>query len=58
MWEDPIVEETRKLRQEYAEQLNNDSDAIFNDICNRQKKKGKKCVSFPSKKPIRHQKVA
>ena len=29
---DPIVEETRKLREEYAQKLDNDPDAIFEDI--------------------------
>ena len=58
MWEDPIVKETRKLRKQYAEQFNFDSDLIFNDIINRQKKSERMCVSFPSRKPTIEQKIA
>jgi len=58
MWEDPIVKETRELRNKYAEQFNFDSDLIFNDIICRQKKSKQKKVSFPSRKPITEQKIA
>ena len=51
MWKDPIVEETRELRDEYARQLNYDVDAIFEDITRSQRESGKKFVSFPSRKP-------
>jgi len=30
--EDPIVEEVRRLREEYAEQFNYDLDAIYADL--------------------------
>jgi len=36
MWQDPIVKETRELREEYAEKFNHDPDAIFEDILKRQ----------------------
>lgn len=36
MWKDPIVEEIRKFRDEYASQRNHDIDAIFVDIQQRQ----------------------
>ena len=51
MWQDPIVKETRKYREEYAEKFNHDPDAIFDDIRKRQQKPGKKLVSFPPRKP-------
>lgn len=51
MWEDPIVKETRKLREEYAAQFKHDPDAIFDDICKRQRQPGKKLVSFQARKP-------
>ncbi|MBN1507853.1 MAG: hypothetical protein JW955_13465 [Sedimentisphaerales bacterium] len=51
MWQDPIVAETRKRRQEYAARFNHDPDAIFEDIRNRQRQKGKKVVSFSARKP-------
>ena len=52
MWKDPIVEETRKLREEYASRFKHDADAIFEDICKRQRESGKNFVSFPPRKPI------
>lgn len=48
---DPIVEETRKLREEYAAQFNNDENAIFDDILKRQSQHARKLVSFPSREP-------
>lgn len=54
MWRDPIVEETRKRREEYAAKLNHDQDAIFDDIRKRQRQAGKRLVSFPARKP-RHE---
>ena len=32
MWKDPVVEETRKLREQYASRLNHDIDAIYEDV--------------------------
>jgi len=46
MWKDPIVEETRKLREQYASKHNHDIDAIFEDIQQRQAKSDKKCCHF------------
>ena len=54
MWQDPIVKETRKLREKYANRFNHDPDAIFEDIRKRQLaagEKGKKLISFPARKP-------
>ena len=52
MWEDPVVAETRALREEYASQFDHDADAIFQDILRRQRVSGRKLVSFPARKPI------
>ena len=52
MWQDPIVTETRALREQYANQFCHDADAIFQDILRRQSAPGKKLVSFPARKPI------
>lgn len=52
MWQDPIVAETRSLREEYASQFDHDADAIFQDILRRQNVPGKKLVTFPARKPI------
>lgn len=52
MWRDPIVEETRKRRDEYAAEFNHNPDAIFDDIRKRQSQAGKRLVSFPARKPL------
>ncbi len=51
MWQDPIVKETRELREEYAEKFNHDPDSIFDDILKRQSQPDKKLVSLPPRKP-------
>ena len=51
MKHDPIVEETRKLREEYAAKFDNDPDAIFADIKRRQSEGGKKLVVLPPRTP-------
>lgn len=51
MWKDPIVEEVRILRDEYANQLNHDIVRIFKDIQKRQAQAGKKLVFFPPRTP-------
>jgi hypothetical protein len=51
MWRDPIVEETRERREQYAAALHHDADAIFADIRLRQASRSIKPVSFPARKP-------
>ena len=51
MTKDPIVEEVRKIRDEYARQFDYDLDAIFRDLQEKQKQSGKQVVSFPPKRP-------
>jgi hypothetical protein len=51
VWQDPIVEETRALREAYAAQFQHDPAAIFNDILRRQAEPGKTLVRFPPRKP-------
>lgn len=52
MWKDPIVTETRQLREQYASQFEHNADAIFLDILRRQSMPGKKLVSFQPRKPV------
>ena len=52
MWKDPIVTETRSLREQYANQFGHNADAIFQDILLRQAASGKKLVSFPHRVPV------
>lgn len=58
MWIDPVVEETRKLREDYARKFNHDIDAIYEDIQQRQAQSGKKPVSFPARQPVKASKAA
>jgi hypothetical protein len=51
MWEDPIVRETRKRRDEYAATFGHDADAIFEDIQKRQSQRGEKLVALPPRNP-------
>ena len=50
MRKDEIVEETRRLRDEYAKQFNYDLDLIFEDLQKKQKESGRKYVSFSGRK--------
>jgi hypothetical protein len=57
MWHDPIVEEIRRYREEYAAQFNYDLDAIFEDLRRKQGRDGRKVVSLPPKQaPKRYRK--
>ena len=56
MWRDPIVEEIRQYRQEYAAQFNHDLKAICRDLRERQEKGGRKVLSLPPRsiaKPVK-----
>jgi hypothetical protein len=50
MWRDPIVEEIRRYREEYAARFNYDLAAICRDLRERQKQSGRKVVSLPPKR--------
>jgi hypothetical protein len=52
MWKDPIVTETRSLREQYANQFGHNADAIFQDILLRQAASGKNLVSFQRRMPV------
>jgi hypothetical protein len=58
MWQDPIVKETRKLREKYAARLQHDPDAIFRDIQKRQAESPSKVVTLPPRKPVIKKKCA
>jgi hypothetical protein len=53
MWRDPIVEEVRRLREEYAAQFNHDLKAVCGDLRERQKESGRKIVSLAPKRAPR-----
>ena len=52
MYRDPIVEEIRKHRQEYAAQFDYDIDAICEDIRRKQQQSGRDVV-VRKPKPVR-----
>jgi hypothetical protein len=51
MWNDPIVEEVRKVRNEHAKRFNYDLQAIVADLRKKQKASQRKFVILPSRKP-------
>jgi hypothetical protein len=58
MWKDPVVQETRKLREEYAAKFGGNSEAMFQDIFKRQALHKERLVSLPPRKPKLREKVA
>jgi predicted TIM-barrel fold metal-dependent hydrolase len=50
MFRDPIVEEVRKAREEYAQQFNFNLRDMVADLERRQRESGRKTVSFPPKR--------
>jgi hypothetical protein len=51
---DPIVEEVRRVRDEYARQFNYNLDAICDDLRKKQNQAGRKVVSFPPRTVAQH----
>jgi len=51
MWTDPIVEEVRRTRQEYAKQFDYDLHAMVADLRTRKQEHLDRSISFPSKPP-------
>ncbi len=49
MWEDEILEELHRIREEHAKSFNYDFQAIFADWQKRQAESGKKLVSLQPK---------
>jgi hypothetical protein len=50
MIKDPVVEEVRQLRDEYAKQFNYDLEAIYRDLKAQEKESGQKYVSLPPRR--------
>ena len=50
MARDEIVEEIRKIRDEYAKSLGYDLDAICRDLREKQRQSGRKVVSLPPRR--------
>jgi hypothetical protein len=54
MWLDPIVSETRLLREEYAAQFDHDLNAIFEDILKRQARTERRLVNYEPRRSVAH----
>ena len=50
MWQDPIVEEVRKIREAHAAKFNYDIKAIVKDAQKRQRTSKHRIVSFVTRK--------
>ena len=46
MWNDPIVEEIHRIREEHAARFNYDLDAIFKDLRESEQRSGRETVSL------------
>ena len=49
MWEDPIVAEVRKIREDYAAQFNFDLQALYRALKEQEQQDPRPKVSFPPK---------
>jgi hypothetical protein len=47
-WEDPIVEEVRKVRDAYAKRFDYDLDAIYRDLKAKERQSGRVVVPCPT----------
>lgn len=52
MWEDPIVAETRKLREEMVNEAGNDLDALFRYLQEQQAQYRERLVRLPARTPV------
>ena len=58
MWKDPIIEETRKRRDELAQKLGGDLEAICKALQGKEAQTTRKVVSLPPRKARLTKKVA
>lgn len=52
MYQDEIVEEIHRIRQEYSRLFNHDLKAIFADLQKQQAESGRKIVALPQKRSL------
>jgi hypothetical protein len=52
MWQDPVVEEVRAIRDAYAKQFDYDLEAIYHDLKEQEAKSGWEVVSLPPKRLV------
>jgi hypothetical protein len=58
MWNDPVVQETRRLREEYVAQFKGNLDAMHQDILRRQAAHKDRLVCFKPRSPRRRRNAA
>ena len=51
MWEDSIIEELHRIREEHAAQFNYNLDAIFQDLKQKEEQSGLQYVSYDAPQP-------
>jgi len=49
MWNDPMVEEVRRIREEHAARFGYDLKAIYDDLKKREKQSSREIVTLPPK---------
>lgn len=49
MWEDPIIQEIRRVREAHSNHFNNDLQAIYQDLKEQEEKSNRKFVSYAPK---------
>ena len=50
MWEDPIVKEVRRIREEHSARHGHDLDRIYRELKKREKASGRHYVSYPPRR--------
>lgn len=50
MWEDPLIEEVRRIRQAHAARFNYNLKAIYHDLKQQEKDSGRPFVSYPARR--------
>ncbi|KKD36713.1 MAG: hypothetical protein WAN66_01305 [Limnoraphis robusta] len=53
MWQDEILEEIHRIREEHAKSFNYDLDAMFADWRKKQAESGRQVVSLPPKRRVK-----
>lgn len=52
MWRDPIVEEVRRVRAEFAARFGNDLGAMMKELQRAEAEGGREVVSLPPRRPV------
>lgn len=52
VWEDPIVADTRALRQQLMDEVGNDLDALIKYLKERELEHPERLVSLPPRRPV------